>query len=209
MKAYILILLLTVALASVQAQNYSVQSPSGRLTINVTVDENISYSVSLGNREIITPSPISLFLEDEILGRKMKVRKSRTISVSEEIVPVVARKNNRIPDVYNQLILSSKGFNLHFRAYDEGVAYRWEVTGESPIKVINEQATFTFADDHQVWFPEEESMFSHQERSYLKVKLSEITPRRFASTGLTLLLNMTWITLFWMKGGTTLMISCK
>jgi alpha-glucosidase len=41
---------------------------------------------------------------------------------------VVARKNARIPDVYNQLTLSFKDYNLHFRAYDEGVAYRWEVT---------------------------------------------------------------------------------
>jgi alpha-glucosidase len=49
---------------------------------------------------------------------------------------------------------------------------------------MSELATFTFPADHKVWFPEEESMFSHQERSYLDVKLSEITPERFASTGL-------------------------
>lgn len=74
--------------------------------------------------------------------------------------------------------------NLHFRAYDEGVAYCWEVSGDDPLKVVRELATFTFPADHKVWFPEEESMFSHQERSYLDVKLSEITPERYASTGL-------------------------
>lgn len=166
------------------AKEYTLESPSGRLEVKVLVDNDVQYSVFLGEKEIISSSPISMTLEDKVLGNDGKVRRAKTTSVDEIIVPVVQRKYAEIPDVYNQLTLQFKGYNLLFRAYDEGVAYRWEVTDDGPLKVVSELATFTFPEDHQVWFPEEESMFTHQERLYVDAKLSEITPERFASTGL-------------------------
>lgn len=184
MKKYVILLLFILFMNQLIAKDYSINSPSDRLLVKVTVNEKIHYSVFLKGKEIIAASPISMTLENEVLGENAKVQKDKTFSVNKEIIPVVARKNARIRDVYNQLTLSFKDYNLHFRAYDEGVAYRWEVTKKGQLKVMNELATFTFPADHKVWFPEEESMFSHQERSYLDVKLSEITPDRFASTGL-------------------------
>ena len=49
---------------------------------------------------------------------------------------------------------------------------------------MSEKVTFAFPADHNVWFPEEESFYTHQERVYQVVKLSEITPSRMGSTGL-------------------------
>ncbi len=184
MRKYVLLIIMSFLIIHLQAKEYTVQSPDGNLSVKINVEDVINYSVFLQGKEIISPSPISLELEGETLGKNAKVRKDKTISADEVIVPVVARKNKRIPDVYNQLTLSFKDYNLHFRAYDEGVAYRWEVVRKGPLKVVSEQATFTFPADHKVWFPEEESMYTHQERSYPEVNLSEITPNRFASTGL-------------------------
>jgi alpha-glucosidase len=185
MKKYLSIILFIFLIYNLSAKDYTVSSPSGKLTLKVAVNENISYQILLDETEILSPSKISMTLIDgTILGKNAKVRRNKILSVNEDIIPVVARKNARIPDVYNQLTLSFKDYNLHFRAFDEGVVYRWEITKTGPLKVMEELATFTFPEDHKVWFPEEESMFSHQERSYLNVKLSEITPERFASTGL-------------------------
>ncbi|WP_372931708.1 glycoside hydrolase family 97 protein [Mariniphaga sediminis] len=181
---YVFLFSMIFLMLHVNAKDYSVQSPSGRMEVKISVEEAIQYSVFLHGAEIISPSPVSLTLEDEVLGQNARVKKARTISVDEKIVPVVACKFAQIEDTYNQMTLSFKGYNLIFRAYDEGVAYRWEVTKDGPLKVMQELASFTFPADHRVWFPEEESMFSHQERMYLDVKLSEITPERFASTGL-------------------------
>ncbi|MDD4227555.1 MAG: glycoside hydrolase family 97 N-terminal domain-containing protein, partial [Mariniphaga sp.] len=184
MKNFAVFFFFILFIPQMYAREYTVQSPSGRLQVKVSVEDAVLYSVFLHNREVIAASPISLSLDDEVLGVNSRVRKDKIISVNDEILPVVARKNSTIPDVYNQLTLSFKGYNLYFRAYDDGVAYRWEVLRSGPLKVMNEQATFTFTGDHKVWFPEEESMFTHQERSYLDVKLSEISADRFASTGL-------------------------
>jgi len=166
------------------AKEYTLKSPSGRLNVKVTVEENIHYSVFLSDKEIISPSPISMTLEDKVLGQDARVRRDKITSVDEMIVPTVQRKYAEIPDAYNQLTLNFRGYNLLFRVYDEGVAYRWEVTEDGPLKVMDELATFTFPADFMIWFPEEESMFTHQERLYEEVKLSEISSDRFASTGL-------------------------
>jgi alpha-glucosidase len=184
MKKYFIAVVLVFMIFNLKAKDYTVTSPSGNLTVKISVNEDISYSVFLKGAEIITPSKISMTLENEVLGKNAKVQKAKTVSVNSEIIPVVQRKYSKIADVYQLLTLSFKNYSLHFRAYDEGVAYRWEVAAKAPFKVVSEQATFTFPADYNIWFPEEESMFSHQERSYKYIKLSEITPERFGSTGL-------------------------
>jgi hypothetical protein len=67
------------------------------------------------------------------------------------------------------------------RAYDDGVAYRWKTTLPGEVIVVGEDVSLTFAGDHLVYFPEEESLLSHQERSYKKLKISEIAAGRFSS----------------------------
>ena len=53
-----------------------------------------------------------------------------------------------------------------FRAYDEGVAYRFETALARPeVKVCGEEARFAFAGDYTVYYPKEESFFSHNERA--------------------------------------------
>ena len=73
-----------------------------------------------------------------------------------------------------------------FRAYDDGIAYRWETNFPNEIKVEDEQTRFNFLGQPRAWFPEEESMFTHQERVYKYVPLAEISSDRFCSTGVLL-----------------------
>ncbi len=185
MKKITSLLLFVFIIFSLNAKEYTVKSPSGKIQIKVSVNETIKYSVSLNGNEIIAPSTISLKISDGIIwGKKAKVKKAKTISVSEDIIPVVQRKYSKIENDYNQLTLSFKGYLLQFRAYDEGAAYRWVSEKKGKYNVVSEQATFAFPTDHKIRFPEEESMFTHQEREYLNEKLSAITANRFGSTGM-------------------------
>ena len=185
MKKTTLLISLLIFVVLVNAKEYTLKSPSENITVKVNVEEEITYSVLLKGKEIIAPSAVSLQLDNEIIwGRDARVKKAKTISVTEEIIPVVQRKYAKIENIYNQLTLSFKDYALQFRAYDEGTAYRWlsELKGE--YKIVQEQTTFAFPEDHKIWFPEEESMFSHQEREYKYVNLSEIDANRFGSTGM-------------------------
>ena len=46
------------------------------------------------------------------------------------------------------LLCLLKVTTCEFRAYDEGVAYRWGVEKKGPFKVMSEKATFAFPADH-------------------------------------------------------------
>ncbi len=185
MKKITVLILSVFVIFNLSAKEYTVESPSGNIKVKISVNGTIAYSVLSNGTEIISPSAISLKISDgTVWGENAKVKKDKTISVSEDIIPVVQRKYAKIENDYNQLTLSFKGYSLQFRAYDEGAAYRWVSGKKGKYKVVSEQATFNFPTDHKIWFPEEESMFTHQERPYLNENLSDINADRFGSTGM-------------------------
>src|ERR1700732_4456058 len=97
--------------------------------------------------------------------------------------PPVRQKFARVRENYNELRLTLEGnYAVIFRAYDEGVAYRLETSLPQPeVRVYNEESSFNFPDDYRVYFPQEESFFSHNERHYLPMNLKTIAPAAIAS----------------------------
>ncbi|AHW59714.1 alpha-glucosidase [Draconibacterium orientale] len=185
MKKLSLLITLIGLVFTLSAKEYSLESPSGKIQVKVNIDKNVSYSVLLNGTPIIAPSQISMELYDgTVWGVDAKVRKAKTNSVSQVLTPVVQRKSATIKDEYKELTLSFKGYALQFRAYDDGAAYRWVSDKDGEYKVKSELASFVFPADNKLWFPEEESMYTHQERVYLNETLSDIGSNRFASTGL-------------------------
>ena len=167
------------------AKEYELKSPDGAVKIKVAVAGDVSYSVYLNDKEVVAPSAISLTLGNGVIfGKDAKVRGTSRKSISKVITPVVPRKYKTIKDESNELKLDFKGkYSLVLRACNDGVAYRWVSGQKGEYKVKSEEATFNFPKDCPVWFPEEVQVFSHQERAYKYIKLSEITPERFCSTG--------------------------
>lgn len=185
MKNLILTLLSVFIACNLLAKEYEQKSPQGNISIKIEVNDVITYSVLLNGNVIISPSEISMTLDDgQIWGENAKIKKAKTTSISQELTPVINKKYSSISNEYNQLTLSFKGYSLEFRVYDEGAAYRWVSSKDGNYKIKSEQVNFAFPADHNIWFPEEESMFSHQERQYLKEKLSGIGSKRFCSTGM-------------------------
>src|SRR5262249_25052804 len=103
-------------------------------------------------------------------------------SVDKMLEPVVRQKSGKIRERYNELRLNfDGGYAVVFRAYPEGVGYRFETSfGGENVKVFREDSIFRFASDFTVFYPEEESMFSHNERKYLPRPLKEIPSTKFA-----------------------------
>lgn len=134
---------------------HQVVSPDGHLRATVIVGDDIRYMVSRDENNLIGPSAISLQLSDGIVfGQNDKVRKELNTSV-DEVFPTVAYKKAEVRDHYNQMTLVFKEFNLVFRAYDEGVAYRFEsrLNKKKEYEVISETAQFNFTDDYNAYIP--------------------------------------------------------
>jgi alpha-glucosidase len=103
--------------------------------------------------------------------------------VDQVIEPAVRQKAARIRERYNELRLAFRGdYAVSFRAYDEGVAYRFETAlPRAEVKVDAEEVAFEFAGDWPVYYPKEESFFSHNEREFGRLLLKDVQPADLAS----------------------------
>ncbi|MGQ8338802.1 glycoside hydrolase family 97 catalytic domain-containing protein, partial [Sunxiuqinia sp. A32] len=165
-----------------QAKNYQVASPDGRIITSVSTEKGISWSTSVNGQQVFNDNKMSLTLNGENLGAVVKVRKVKQSSFSGKEEVVVPLKSKFIENNYNQLRIDFKNdFAVTFRVFNNGIAYRFEASKKGKVKVDDEQVELNFASDYPILFPEEETLFSHYERNYLDEKLSAFGNGRFCS----------------------------
>ncbi len=182
MKQFVFIFLTLGIAFNLNAKDYSVKSPDSSIEIKVKVADAISWSVAVDGNDVLKESTISIELADKVLGTTPKVRKTSTTNINSELSAVVPYKFKEMVDHCNELAISFKeGFALRFRAYDNGVAYRWEASLKDGIEIINEVAGLNFNDGCSILFPEEVSLYSHYERAYVDTVLAGIGKGRFCS----------------------------
>jgi alpha-glucosidase len=97
--------------------------------------------------------------------------------------PVVRQKFAKIRENYNESRIEfDGGYAVAFRAYNEGVAYRFETSlPQAEVHVYKEEGVFSFANNYTVYYPQEESFFSHNERKYLPHPMNQLAPSALAS----------------------------
>jgi alpha-glucosidase len=176
-----MVFMLAVA-GQVLGEQYEVISPNGKLKAVVEVGEKVSYSVTFNGKTILSPSCMNMTMDQQIFGWDSKVAKVSRQTIYETLTPVVRQKSAQIENHCHVLHLKFKqSFDLEFRAYDDGVAYRFITRLKGDVTVHSETVEYRFPADWPVWFPEESSMFTHMEREYLYLKMGQIASPRFCS----------------------------
>jgi len=169
---------------SMKAQtSYDLKSPDNRIEVRVRTAGQVSYDVVLNGRALLEGSTLSLDVDHKKLAINPRVTAAKKRSNDETIEPVVRQKFAKIRDRYNELRLSMDGgYTVTFRAYNEGVAYRIETSfPEKEVKIYGEEANFNFTSDFDVYYPQEDSFYSHNERKYLPQHLTQIEPQFIAT----------------------------
>ena len=140
---FLFIFILTISQSSI-AKTIDLFSPDKNIHIKIVLSDSISYSVFLKGQSILSLSPLSLAINQGLqLGLNPKLKNKKKRSVAEKIYPVVPEKREIIPDVFNEINLEFEGsYGLIFRAYDDGVAYRFYTTLKGEITILNEEVTF-------------------------------------------------------------------
>ena len=163
--------------------NYSLRSPDQRIEVRVRAAERLSYDVLLNGSVLLQNSTLSMNINNANLGAQPRVRANRQRSENKEIVSPVPQKSIRIREHYNELTLEMEGnYSVVFRAFNEGVAYRFETSSAvNNAKVHTEEARLNFAGDYNVYYPKEDSFFSHNEREFLNLPLKQIKAADLAS----------------------------
>ena len=180
----ILLILTPIPLTEVLGnKNFTLHSPNGTIKLEISVDEFIAYSVSYNDKLLIAPSKILMNINDGImLGKSPEIKNHEIKEVDELIYPVVKVKSAVIEDHYNMLKINFKGdYSLLFRVYEDGVAYRFVTSIDKKIWVNEENIEFAFAEDFNIYFPEEESFFTLMERIYIYQKISDVDSGKFCS----------------------------
>ena len=129
---------------------FTLTSPDGRTVVTVQGEAPLSYTVVRDGRTLVAPSPIGLTLTDgTVVNRAVKA--SRIRKISEETDAPFYRQPHISTSSGELTLTLTGGFTLTFRAYDDGVAYRFAYTKNVPLCIASEQATFAFEGDPKVW----------------------------------------------------------
>ncbi len=180
----LLIVILAIPCTLVIAQSsYDLKSPDKRIEVRIRTSGQLRYDVLLRGNALLENSSLSLDVEHQKLGMQPKVTGAKERSNDQMVEPVVRQKFAKIRDRYNELRLTlDGGYAVTFRAYDEGVAYRFETTlPDKQVKVYGEEANFNFPSNFVVYYPQEDTFYSHNERKYLPQRASEIAPMFIAT----------------------------
>lgn len=152
----ILSLLLLIGNASLAAKEkkYVLSSPDGTLKVEISAGNELAYQVMHGNDTILSHSNIALVLEDgTIVGKTPRITGERRKKIKDNVESPFYRFKEFVA-CCNELDLKLKGgFGIIFRAYNEGVAYRFYTTQSSDIIIKEEQAEFNFKEDYTAYLP--------------------------------------------------------
>ena len=144
--------LLALATEAGAASAHVLRSPDGLVEVRVGTADRLRYSVLRGGLLLVDNATLSLDVDHVVLGVNPRVRSEKKSRVDRVVDVPVPRKAARIPETYQELRLEMAGdYAVVFRAYDDGVAYRFETSLARPdVKVYAEEATFNFAALHHV-----------------------------------------------------------
>ncbi|HEX2968155.1 MAG TPA: glycoside hydrolase family 97 protein [Bacteroidales bacterium] len=183
MKKLLLSFLALLFCAFISGKNYSLKSPDGKTEINVNAGSEIKWSATYNNNELVKASRIGLELKSgKILGDNEKVLKADFKKINETITPVIPYKKALIQNNCNILELSFKSnFSVEFRAYNDGIAYRFKTKMDDELIIRNEILDFCFSEGSHSWYPLEESFMSHNERTFIYSSLDTIGKDHLAS----------------------------
>jgi alpha-glucosidase len=183
-KQNLLIILSCLFIApALSGEEYNVSSPDEKLSLKITVGEQITWSALYRNKVVLEACPVSMTINENIvLGHKPVALRHKRKTISREINVVVPTKKSVFPDVCNELTISFRGdYSIAFRVYNQGMAYRFETGIKGDVEITAEELELNFSGNVIAWFPEEERMISHFERSYKKIPVNELKSAQFCS----------------------------
>ena len=133
---------------------YTLSSPDGKLKVEIKAADNLAYRVMHNNDIILSYSNIGLVLDDgTVAGKAPRVNGERRKKIKDNVKSPFYRFKEFVASG-NELDLKLKGgFGVIFRAYNDGIAYRFYTTRNSETVIKEEKAEFNFEEDYTAYLP--------------------------------------------------------
>ena len=187
-------------MSTAHSQSLVVYSPNQKtkviFKIDVQKENSAFYSVSNQGEIILNESPLGFEFENQkALRSNLRIVSVKRKSVNTSWKPVYGERK-QYPDHYNEMviqleesILPNRKFSITFRAYNEGIAFKYFIEITKPIAISRELTGFQFDKDDTSWI-------THRAQGeYVKSSISktgigcerpyviEINPRKYIALG--------------------------
>ncbi|MEQ9286661.1 MAG: glycoside hydrolase family 97 N-terminal domain-containing protein [Cyclobacteriaceae bacterium] len=140
-----------------QDKAVEVTSPNGNFTVTFQVDAGTGafYTVEFMGTEVIGSSALGFQLTNgTYIGKNVSIEKMDERSEDSRWKPVYGERNE-YPDVFSEKLISLKGdnqsFDLRLRAYNEGIAFRYEFPDNPELAIKTELTEFSLPPDAMAW----------------------------------------------------------
>ena len=151
-------------------------SPNGEIKVTLNITDKLYYSIAYDGDVLLKDNSLQLALKDEVLGQNHRLRRRKYVSVDEQLTPVMPLKFSTVTNQYNQLTLTFKNYSVVFRAYDDGVAYRFVTSRKGEVEVLGEEFAVNFPDDYLLHLQQPGGFKTSYEEPYTHVFSNEWKP---------------------------------
>ena len=176
-------LLLTLMISVLHSQDIEVHAPNERLRVDVFISNTISLRVSLDDNLIIDQLDLGMDMGNgRYLGRNPNLKNKNHDAEDQRLVVAVPHKDREIKTSYHEQRLDfADDYQVYIRVYDDGFAYRFVDQSDDSRQVVDEQMKLSFSAEARTYFPQEESMYSHNERQYIHTDIASLENESFCS----------------------------
>ena len=169
------------------AQETSIFSPDNKIEIRVKAAPEMMWSIYYKNKQILKESKIAMQLNTFFdLGKSQKTINLQKTDIVDNIISIVPTKDLIYETHYKGIIFTFnisdlRDYQIEFRAYNDGVAYRFITNIENEVLIKKETIELNFPTDAIAYFPEEKSFVSKNEPLYKTLNLSSVDSGKIAS----------------------------
>jgi alpha-glucosidase len=182
-RLFFLALIAVGCAAGATAAEHQLVAPGGGVKVTVSDAGGLNYRVEVDGKTMLTNSPLGLEFQDGTkLGPTAVIARTKTASHDGSWENHFG-KRLKVRDHWQELRLTlqeqDRTFGLIVRAYDDGVAFRYDLPVASKLghfTLTKELTEFRFTEDSRCWFGEESPC---AENHYPEAKLSTIPPGKW------------------------------
>lgn len=170
----LLLLFLSIAFSLSAQKKAELQSPNGEIKVSLSISDKIYYTISYSNDVLLEKNHLSLNLGSETLGLNPKLSGQKANKVNEVLTPVVPLKYSSVKNEYNSLLFTFKGdYSVEFRAFDDGIAYRFITNKKGDVEVLGEDFTINFPANYLLHLQQPGGFKTAYEEPYTHVESNE------------------------------------
>lgn len=156
----IYLLLFFILISCTNTSNKILTSPDNKIELSFEIiDGEAFYSINKDDKSVIKKSKLGILLENKLnIGKNLEIIKVSTSSNNSSWSPDFGEFDEIIDNYKNLDVSLSNGeinFNIVFRVYNDGVAFKYHVPNQSGItnyNVIDEYSEFNLNSDDTAWW---------------------------------------------------------